>query len=80
MKLSCVFVVATAALGATASPMLTSPATPLEKRVDNWCVVDPNLRDVDCRSQPGVGAGSHKRYINPGQRFGVNCVKVVGGR
>ncbi|KAF1967779.1 hypothetical protein BU23DRAFT_572934 [Bimuria novae-zelandiae CBS 107.79] len=78
MKLSALFL-ASALLGAQAAP--SSPSTPLlVKRVDNWCKIDPNLVDVDCRSKPGVGAGSHVRYINTGQRFGVNCIKVVGGR
>lgn len=54
------------------------PSNTLEKRADNVCKVASN--GVDCRSKPGVGAGDWIRDINTNQRFGVNCIKVSGGR
>ncbi|PSN60675.1 hypothetical protein BS50DRAFT_593759 [Corynespora cassiicola Philippines] len=74
------FLVAFATMEVHATPMPNPDAasTGLEARADNWCKVGTN--GVDCRSLPGVGAGRHIRDISTSDRFGVNCIKVVGGR
>jgi hypothetical protein len=73
--------VALITLGVQATPMPNPEADPLitlDKRADNWCRVATN--GVDCRSQPGVGAGTWIRDIQINQLFGVRCTRVVGGR
>lgn len=70
-----------AILGAQATPVPEAEANPLmslEKRADNWCRVA--TAGTDCRSQPGVGAGTNKKDINVNELFGVRCTKVVDGR
>ena len=73
--------VALLTLGVQATPMPNPEADPLitlDKRADNWCRVATS--GVDCRSKPGVGAGSWIRDIANNELFGVRCTKFVDER